>query len=104
MLTDEQIDKVYREVWSMVAHAKRLAAFAHLIEAETRKEIAAAVLAEREACARACDGVAADLGGVAEGVFVTEFGKHTHQSMAAGAMNSAATIRQRTKGELNDKP
>lgn len=43
MLTDEQIDKAYREVWSTVAHAKRLAAFARAIEAEVRKEIAAAV-------------------------------------------------------------
>lgn len=32
-LSDEQIDGVYRDVWSTVAHAKRLIAFARAIEA-----------------------------------------------------------------------
>ena len=55
---------------------------------------------EREACALMCEGVAEEFGGVAEGPFVTDFGKHTHQSMAAGAMNGATAIRARgSKGE-----
>lgn len=32
-LTDEQIDGVYRDVWSTVTHSKRLIAFARAIEA-----------------------------------------------------------------------
>lgn len=40
-----------------------------------------------------CDGVAEEHGGVAAGPFVTDFGKHTQQSMAAGAMNCASAIR-----------
>ena len=54
MLTDEQIDAAYREVWSTIAHAHRLIVFAHLTEAKVRKQIEAAVLAEREACAKVC--------------------------------------------------
>lgn len=54
-----------------------------------------AVEAEREACAQVCVQVSKDLGGVAEGPFVTDFGKHTHMSMAAGAENCAAAIRAR---------
>jgi hypothetical protein len=50
---------------------------------------------EREACAKVCDEESNDLGGVAEGPFVTDFGKHTHMSMAAGAQNCAAAIRAR---------
>ena len=50
---------------------------------------------EREACAKVCDEQSNDLGGVAEGPFVTDFGKHTHMSMAAGAQNCAAAIRAR---------
>ena len=38
MLTSEQIDKAYRDVWSTVTHARRLTAFARAIEAEVRKE------------------------------------------------------------------
>lgn len=38
MLTPEQIDKAYRDVWSTVPHAGRLTAFARAIEAEVRKE------------------------------------------------------------------
>ena len=53
----------------------------------------AATLAERERCALACEVIASDFGGVAEGPFVTDFGKHTHQAMAAGAQNCAASIR-----------
>jgi hypothetical protein len=33
-LTTEQIDAVYREVWSTVTHTKRLSAFARAIEAK----------------------------------------------------------------------
>ena len=51
--------------------------------------------AEREACAKVCEQVSKDFGGVAEGPFVTDFGKHTHMSMAAGAENCAAAIRAR---------
>ena len=58
-----------------------------------------AVAKEREACAQVCEGVAEEFGGVAEGPFVTDFGKHTHQSMAAGAMNGAAAIRARGQKE-----
>ena len=54
MLTNEQIDLAYREVWSTIAHAHRLIVFARLIEAKVRKEIEAAVLAEREECAKVC--------------------------------------------------
>jgi hypothetical protein len=57
--------------------------------------VEAAVLAEREACAKVCEEVSNDLGGVAEGPFVTDFGKHTHMSMAAGASNCAVVIRAR---------
>ena len=53
-----------------------------------------ATAAERERCALVCDDIASGLGGVAAGPFVTDFGKHTHQSMAAGAQNCAAAIRQ----------
>lgn len=60
--------------------------FANLVEAM-------ATAKAREACAKACEAVAEDLGGIAEGPFVTAFGKHTHQSMAAGAYNCAAVIR-----------
>ena len=45
--------------------------------------------------AKVCDEESNDLGGVAEGPFVTDFGKHTHMSMAAGAQNCAAAIRAR---------
>lgn len=56
---------------------------------------AKAAAEENEACALVCEGVAKEFGGVAEGTFVTDFGKHTHQAMAAGAMNGAAAIRAR---------
>ena len=51
--------------------------------------------AEREACAKVCEQVSKDFGGVAEGPFVTDFGKHTHMSMAVGAENCVAAIRAR---------
>jgi len=38
MLTPEQIDAAYREVWSTVPHKYRLSAFAEEIAAEVRKE------------------------------------------------------------------
>jgi hypothetical protein len=60
------------------------------------------VLAEREACAKVCDEESSSLGGVAEGPFVTDFGKHTHMSMAAGAQNCAANIRARGQKEYYD--
>ena len=58
--------------------------------------VEAAVKAEREACAKVCEEQSKELGGVAEGPFVTDFGKHTHMSMAAGAENCAAAIRARS--------
>lgn len=42
----------------------------------------------REACE------AEGFGGVAAGPFATEFGKHTHNAMAAGAKTCAAAIKQ----------
>lgn len=48
---------------------------------------------EQERCAVVCDVECALLGGIAAGPMVTDFGKHTHQSMAAGAKNCAAAIR-----------
>jgi len=50
---------------------------------------------EREACAKVCEQESNNFGGVAEGPFVTDFGKHTHMSMAAGAQNCATAIRAR---------
>lgn len=50
---------------------------------------------EREACAKVCEQESNNFGNVAEGPFVTDFGKHTHMSMAAGAQNCAAAIRAR---------
>jgi len=46
-----------------------------------------------EAAAAACVQVHDELGGVALGRFVTDFGKHTHMSMAAGAKNCESAIR-----------
>lgn len=50
---------------------------------------------ERAECAKVCEEQSKELGGVAEGPFVTDFGKHTHMSMAAGAENCAVAIRAR---------
>lgn len=52
---------------------------------------------EREECAKVCDEESNNFGGVTEGPFVTDFGKHTLMSMASGAQNCAAAIR--AKGE-----
>jgi hypothetical protein len=46
-----------------------------------------------EEAARVCDEVSKEHGGVAEGPFVTDFGKHTHNAMAAGAQNAGAAVR-----------
>ena len=68
-------------------------------------ELRKAVRDERKECKAACDSVAAGFGGVAEGRFVTVFGKHTHQAMSAGAVNCAAAIEARNHiVELNKKP
>ena len=58
--------------------------FAELVRADERAE-----------CAKVCEEQSKELGGVAEGPFVTDFGKHTHMSMAAGAENCAVAIRAR---------
>lgn len=47
VVTDEQIDSAYREVWSTVTHEKRLASFAKKIAVQ-------AVLEERERNAKLC--------------------------------------------------
>ena len=65
-----------------------------VLEAVLARPVQSAVQVERERCAKVCDDEAASMGGVAAGPFVTDFGKHTHQSMAAGAMNCASAIRQ----------
>lgn len=65
-------------------------------EAMVKAMIAEAVAKEREACAKVCDDQSKEFGGVAEGPFVTDFGKHTQMSMAAGAENCAAAIRARS--------
>lgn len=65
-------------------------------QAQMRVEIHKAISAEREACAKVCEEQSKELGGVAEGPFVTDFGKHTHMSMAAGAENCATAIRARS--------
>ena len=44
----------------------------------------------KEVCEREAEG----FGGIAAGPFATDFGKHTHNSMAAGAKNCAAAIEQ----------
>lgn len=44
----------------------------------------------KEVCEREAEG----FGGVAAGPFATDFGKHTHNAMAAGAKNCAAAIEQ----------
>ena len=44
----------------------------------------------REACGKEAE----NFGGVAAGPFATDFGKHTHNAMAAGAKNCAAAIQQ----------
>ena len=41
-----------------------------------------------------CEKEAENFGGVAAGPFATDFGKHTHNAMAAGAKNCAAAIQQ----------
>ena len=63
---------------------ERLKRFAELVRADERAE-----------CAKVCEEQSKELGGVAEGPFVTDFGKHTHMSMAAGAENCAVAIRAR---------
>ena len=40
-----------------------------------------------------CEKEAVNFGGVAAGPFATDFGKHTHNAMAAGAENCAAAIK-----------
>lgn len=62
---------------------------------DLKRVVALAAAAERAACLQACEDQAAHFGGVAAGPFVTDFGKHTHQAMAAGAQNCAAVIRKR---------
>ena len=45
-----------------------------------------------------CEKEAESFGGVAAGPFATDFGKHTHNAMAAGAKNCAAAIKQLESG------
>ena len=46
-----------------------------------------------EVCEREAEG----FGGIAAGPFATDFGKHTHNAMAAGAKNCPAAIEQLRK-------
>ena len=66
-------------------HDEILERFAEIVRAD-----------EREECAKVCEQESKDLGGVAAGPFVTDFGKHTHMSMAAGAENCTIAIRARS--------
>lgn len=59
----------------------------------TPGQIAKLVHLAAEECAKVADSVAADFGGVANGKFATDFGKHTHNCMANGAHNVAVDIR-----------
>ena len=70
--------------WESVICTEEIKAFEALVRADQRK-IDETV----------CDEVAKNYGDVAEGPFVTDFGKHTHMSMAAGARNCLAAIRAR---------
>lgn len=58
-----------------------------------RADIPREVLAERERCAKICEMLAVGYGGLAEGPLSTEIGKLVHESMSAGALNCAASIR-----------
>ena len=73
--------------------------FAELVSVAEREKwmerTAILIRGEREACAKVCDDQSKEFGGVAKGPFVTDFGKHTQMSMAAGAENCAAAIRAR---------
>jgi len=46
--TAEQIDAIYRDVWSTIPHTNRLTEFA-------RKTAALAIMQERERCAKLCE-------------------------------------------------
>lgn len=67
--------------------------------ASTRDAIRWAIKQEHEACAKVCEEYVKSFGGIAEGPFVTDFGKHTHMSMAAGASNCESAIRARNKND-----
>ena len=70
---------------------------------ELQRAFEAVAAHEREACKLACQAVIDAFGGIAEGKFVTDFGKHTHQSMAAGATHCLAAIADRaTKEQSHD--
>jgi hypothetical protein len=75
------------EIWMPYMNVGReeIERFAELVRADERSE-----------CAKVCEQESKELGGVAAGPFVTDFGKHTHMSMAAGAENCAAAIRARS--------
>jgi len=61
-------------------------------QAEREALLQAARVQALEDAANRCRAVAEGFGGLAAGPFCTDFGKHTHQSMAAGALNCAADI------------
>ena len=103
---DEHVAELVNKVASIVAMAVAKEAesrkAAQLENADLKERLARsgieqrrAVASEREECAKVCEEAVAEFGGIAEGKFVTDFGKHTHQSMAAGAMNCAVSIRAR---------
>lgn len=61
-----------------------------VIEAATEAGRAQGLREAREVCEKEAE----NFGGVAAGPFATDFGKHTHNAMAAGAKNCAAAIKQ----------
>ena len=63
----------------------------------TADQLRAAILAERERCAKVCEAESAAHGGVAAGPMATERGKLVYESMAVGAKNCAAAIREGDK-------
>lgn len=92
LIIEDEMAPVPDWVWLMaLAEKHNITAFPEDLEQFVRELIAA----EREACAKVCDDQSKEFGGVAKGPFVTDFGKHTQMSMAAGAENCAAAIRAR---------
>ena len=63
----------------------------------TADQLRAAILAERERCAKVCEAESTAHGGVAAGPMTTERGKLVYEAMAAGAKNCAAAIREGDK-------
>lgn len=80
--------------WNGMKPEKAVAIYTTAQVEEIRR---AAVLAERERCALVCEAESASHGGVAAGPMATERGKLVYESMAVGAKNCAAAIREGEK-------